>query len=165
MKSIEEINQLNKLDFLTIFGNVFEKTEWIAEKVFELKPFVSFDNLNIKILKIYEGCDKNNIYKILKSHPDLVVEKKLTKESNKEQASANLNDCTSEEFEEFKKLNNQYKKKFNFPFIIAVSGKSKSKILKMFRNRINNSIDQEFEEAKQQVKQIAIIRLNNIINN
>ena len=39
MDSIDSINQLNKSDFLSIFGNVFEKTEWIAEKVFELKAF------------------------------------------------------------------------------------------------------------------------------
>ena len=92
-----------------------------------------------------------------------VVEKKLTKESNKEQASANLNDCTSEEFEEFKKLNNQYKKKFNFPFIIAVKGKNKEEILNSFRQRITNNINLEFEEAKRQVKKIANFRLSEII--
>ena len=42
MKSIDNINNLNKSDFLTIFGNVFEKTDWIAEKVFGLKPFNNF---------------------------------------------------------------------------------------------------------------------------
>ncbi len=45
MKSINGINQLNKSDFLSIFGNIFEKTEWIAEKVFDLKQFKSIDYL------------------------------------------------------------------------------------------------------------------------
>ena len=46
MKSINNINQLNKSDFLSVFGNIFEKTEWIAEKVFELKP-VSYTHLTL----------------------------------------------------------------------------------------------------------------------
>ena len=165
MNSIDKINKLDKSDFLAIFGNVFEKTEWIAKKVFNLKPFNSLDDLFSKMTLEYENCGKNDILKILNAHPDLVVEKKLTKDSEKEQSNANLNNCTLKEFKEFKELNLKYKKKFNFPFIIAVSGKSRTEILKKFRYRINNSVNKEFDEAKNQVKKIAIIRLNNIINN
>ena len=34
MDSIDTFNKLNKSEFLSTFGNVFEKTEWIAERVF-----------------------------------------------------------------------------------------------------------------------------------
>ena len=95
MKSIDNINQLNKSDFLSIFGNVFEKTEWIAEKVFELKPFKNFKDLSSKILGLYENCHKEKISIILNSHPELAVAKKLTHESRLEQAGANLNECTA----------------------------------------------------------------------
>jgi len=47
MKSINNINQLNKSDFLSVFGNIFEKTEWIAEKVFDLKPFKNIELLDL----------------------------------------------------------------------------------------------------------------------
>ena len=101
---------------------------------------------------------------ILNSHPELAVAKKLTMESKSEQAGAKLNDCSAEEFEEFKKLNLEYKNKFGFPFIIAVKGKNKNEILNNFRQRILNDIEGEFEEAKNQVKKIATFRLNEIIN-
>ena len=39
MRTIDNINGLNKSEFLLIFGNVFEKTESVALKVFDLKPF------------------------------------------------------------------------------------------------------------------------------
>ena len=55
------------------------------------------------------------------------------------------------------------KKKFGFPFIIAVKGKNKDEILNIFRQRITNNINLEFEEAKKQVKKIASFRLNEII--
>ena len=89
----------------------------------------------------------------------------MTKHSKKEQSKSKLDSCTKEELEEFTKLNHNYKKKINFPFIIAVVGLNKKQILDSFRDRIKKNIDEEFEEAKNQVKKIAIIRLNNIIDN
>ena len=163
MISLEKINNLNKSDFLTIFGNVFEKSEWISEKVFDLRPFKNFEDLFSKIIGIYENSDKKIILKILNSHPELAVEKKLTTNSKNEQKNANLNECTNDEYNEFKKLNIEYKKKFNFPFIIAVKGKNKDEILNYFRERIKNSLDEEFLEAKKQVKKIATFRLEEII--
>ena len=150
MKSINNINQLNKSDFLTIFGNVFEKTAWIAEQVFDLKPFNSNDDLYSKIIHQYESCGKEKILQILNSHPELAVEKKLTKDSNNEQKGANLNI--------------EYKRKFGFPFIIAVKGKNKNEILKDFKKRIQNDINIEFTEAKNQVKKIASFRFNDILS-
>ena len=163
MKLINNINQLNKSDFLSIFGNVFEKTEWISEKVFELKPFKDFNDLSSKLLDLYENCHKEKILIIFNSHPELAVAKKLTNESKLEQAGANLNQCSSEEFKEFKELNEEYKKKFGFPFIIAVKGKDRKKILKNFRERVKNNLDLEFLEAKEQVKKIATFRLDDIV--
>ena len=163
MISLEKINNLNKSDFLTIFGNVFEKSEWISEKVFDLRPFKNFEDLFSKIIGIYENSDKKIILKILNSHPELAVEKKLTMNSKNEQKNANLNECTNDEYNEFKKLNIEYKKKFDFPFIVAVKGKNKNEILNYFRERIKNSLDEEFLEAKKQVKKIATFRLEEII--
>ena len=164
MKSIDNINNLNKSDFLTIFGNVFEKTDWVAEKVFELKPFKDFNDFSSKMFGLYENTQKKNILIILNSHPELAVAKKLTSESKLEQAGAKLNECSVKEFDEFKKLNLEYKNKFGFPFIIAVKGKNKNEILNNFRQRILNNVESEFEEAKNQVKKIATFRFNEIIN-
>ena len=163
MIDIKKINNLDKSEFLSIFGNVFEKSKWISEKVFDKKPFKNLDSFVSEIISIYENSDKKTILKILNLHPELAVEKKLTANSEAEQNKANLKQCTPEEFDEFKKLNIEYKKKFNFPFIIAVKGKNKIEILKIFKKRIYNSNEKEFEEAKNQVKKIALIRLSQII--
>ena len=63
MGTIDNINDLNKSDFLSIFGNVFEKTESVAQEAFETKPFKDFDDIIIKMLTIYENYkrDKTNI--------------------------------------------------------------------------------------------------------
>ena len=163
MDSIDKFNKLSKAEFISIFGNIFEKTEWIAEKCYESKPYNNLDELVSKMMKIFENIEKERHLEILNSHPDLAVEKKLTKDSKNEQKNASLNQCNDEEFIEFKKLNEEYKKKFGFPFIIAVKGKNKEEILNSFRQRITNNINLEFEEAKKQVKKIASFRLSEII--
>ena len=163
MDSIDIFNKLNKSEFLSTFGNVFERTEWIAEKCYDSKPYNNVQELVNKMMEVFENSIKEKHLKILNSHPDLAVKKKLTKESENEQANANLNQCTNEEYEEFNKLNEKYKKKFGFPFIIAVKGKNKNEILNIFRQRITNNINLEFEEAKNQVKKIATFRLGEII--
>ena len=110
----------------------------------------------------FENETKINLLEILNLHPELAVEKIMTKESEKEQRNAQLDQCSKEELLEFLKLNKDYKNKFNFPFIIAVANKDKFEILENFRSRIKNNQDIEYEEAKNQVKKIASIRLKNI---
>ena len=163
MNSIDKVNKLSKSDFISIFGNVFEKTEWIAQKSYDLKPYKNFEELFSKMMEVFENIEKEKHLEILNAHPNLAVEKKLTRDSKNEQKNASLNQCTEKEFLEFKKLNEEYKKKFGFPFIIAVKGKNKEEILNSFRQRITNNINLEFEEAKKQVKKIASFRLSEII--
>ena len=163
MNSIEKFNKLSKPEFISIFGNVFEKTEWIAERCYDSKPYNNIDELFFKMMEVFEKTEKEKHLEILNAHPNLAVEKKLTEDSKNEQKNASLNQCNNEEFVEFKKLNEEYKKKFGFPFIIAVKGKNKEEILNSFRQRITNNINLEFEEAKKQVKKIAIFRLGEII--
>ena len=163
MDSIDKFNKLSKAEFISIFGNIFEKTDWIAEKAYALKPFNNFQELFSKMMEIFENTEKDKHLEILNSHPDLAIEKKLTDDSKNEQKNASLNQCTEKEFIEFKKLNEEYKKKFGFPFIIAVKGKNKEEILNSFRQRITNNINLEFEKAKKEVKKIANFRLSEII--
>ena len=162
MNSIDKINKLTQSDFISIFGNVFEKTEWIAKKTYTSKPFNNFEELYLKMLDIFESSTKEKHLKILNSHPALAVEKILTDDSKKEQSNAMLDQCSEQEFEEFKKLNKKYKKNFGWPFIVAVKGKNREEILNNFRQRITNNIDVEFVEAKNQVKKIACSRLDEI---
>ena len=164
INSIRKVNQLSENEFIDTFGNVFEKTNWIANKAFNLKPYKNFDDFISTVIKIYENSSREDYLTIFNAHPELAVEKKLTEDSHKEQKGANLNRCNNEEFSEFKNLNIEYRSKFGFPFIIAVKGKNKNEILNNFRKRIKNEINLEFNEAKEQVKKIATFRLNEIIN-
>jgi len=163
---INKINKLPEREFTKVFANIFENASWIANKLYNLKPFTSFEDLSSKMINIFESCSKEQKLEILNAHPDLANKAKissLTPDSKEEQNSAGLDQCTKDEFDEFKKLNNAYKK-FGFPFIIAVKGKNKNEILNNFRKRVSSKPEIEFNEAIRQVKKIACLRLDNLNN-
>ena len=164
---INNFNKLPKSQFIKLFANIFENSIFIAEDLYKKKGdgFNDFEDLTKKMMDIFDNTTKEQKLKILNSHPDLANKAKissLTVDSKKEQQSAGLDSFTKEEFNEFKDLNDKYKKKFGFPFIFAVQGKSKLEILNNFRQRISYDVNVEFIESKKQVKKIANIRLNEI---
>ena len=163
MKINKDLNSLSENEFISIFGSIFEKSDWIASEAFKLKPFKNPDVLIEIMMKIYESCSIEETVKIFNLHPKLAIEKNLTSFSTKEQAGAKLNKCSDEELAEFNQLNFDYQKKFKFPFIIAVKEKNKDDILNNFRLRIKNEYEIEFKEAKKQVMKIALFRLKEIL--
>ena len=59
---INKINKLPQSEFIKIFANIFENARWIAEELYNQKPFDNFDALFSKILNIFE----NNASKLSK---------------------------------------------------------------------------------------------------
>ena len=166
---INNINKLPEVQFIKIFSNIFENSQFIAEALYKKRGdgFNNFEDLAKKMMNIFENTTKEQKLKILNAHPNLADKTKIasmTPDSKSEQNSAGLDQCTEDEFKEFKKLNDLYKKKFNFPFILAVKGKNKNEILDNFKKRISSDIKTEFEEAVKQVKKIASLRLLEIKN-
>ena len=166
---INNINKLSEIQFIKIFANIFENSQFMAEDLYKKKGegFKNFDDLTNKMMDIFDHTTKEQKLKILNSHPDLADKAKiasLTSDSKKEQNSVGLDLCTEDEFNEFKKLNDLYKKKFGFLFILAVKGKDKIEILNNFRTRVNSEPQIEFEEAVKQVKRIASLRLEELNN-
>ena len=163
---INKINKFSESEFTKVFANIFENASWIAEKLYGQKPFSSYEELSLKMINIFETCSKEKKLEILNAHPNLADKTRissLTPDSKQEQHNAGLDQCTEVEFNEFKKLNDVYKK-FGFPFILAVRGKNKNEILNNFRKRVLSEPEIEFGEAIKQVKKIASLRLESLNN-
>jgi len=162
-----KIDKLTESEFVEVFGNIFENASWIAKKLYDQKPFKNFQDLSKKMIDIFKTANNEDKLKILNAHPDLADKTKidsLTQDSNKEQNSVGLDQCTEDEFKQFKNLNSEYKNKFGFPFIFAVKGKKKSEILFNFKKRVLSNKKTEFDEGVAQVIQIANLRLNELKN-
>ena len=151
------------------FFGVYEKSDWIIIETFKrCETFNNVLDLKNELIRTVNLSSQNAKLELLKSHPELTGKigiKKLTKESLNEQKSAGLNECTLDEYNELHTLNENYNKKFRFPFIIAVTGLNVTKIIKSFRSRILNEYNEELHEAIKQVHKIASIRIDQKIKN
>ena len=63
------------------------------------------------------------------------------------------------DYERFQALNEAYKEKFGFPFIMAVRGSSCVEILDAFSARLQNDHVLEYETALTEIHKIARLRL------
>ena len=166
---VNDVNVMSSDIFINNFKNVFENTHTIAVITEKMRPFENKNHLIKTFLNEFDKLTVNNKKKIIKNHPDLgnkfKINNDLTEMSINEQKNVGLENCTEEEFFLFKKLNNEFKSKFDIPFIFAVKGKNKSIIIEEFKKRLqNDNIEKEVEESIKQVKQIANFRLNEIVD-
>jgi 2-oxo-4-hydroxy-4-carboxy-5-ureidoimidazoline decarboxylase len=104
---------------------------------------------------------------ILRSHPDLsgkiALLGLLTTESTKEQLAAELNTLTVAERATLNDLNEKYKNKFGFPFVICARENKKAAILNGMATRLHNSHATELQTGVTEVKKIAFYRLLDLI--
>ena len=159
-------SQLGKTLFVEKFGDVYEHTPEIAARAHAkgLRADAdSADGLHRALSAEMNAMANDEKIALIKAHPDLAGRlaraKQLTSDSTKEQGGAGLDRLTPEELAAFTKLNDAYRARFGFPFIIAVKGLDKAAILKAFESRVANSAESERDEALRQIDKIAGLRI------
>ncbi len=162
---------MNKTTFLTKFGAVYEHSPWVAEAVFDADADSLPDeaeSLSDHFKSVFLEAAPELQLATLQAHPQLVCALAepvdLTADSVSEQIGAGLDQCSDAELAEFARLNAAYVEKFGFPFIIAVRGRDRYKILNLFRMRLKNDAVLEYQTALLQVCQIARFRIRDILN-
>ncbi len=161
---------MDRTDFLSRFGGIYEHSPWVAERAFDLELGPAHDTaagLANAMARAFRSASEAERLGVLKAHPDLAgklaTAKRLTAESTSEQASAGLDMLSDAERTAFTDLNGRYTTKFGFPFIIAVRDHDKAGILQAFQHRIDNDHATEFAEACRQVERIAGLRLREVL--
>ncbi len=162
-------SRLSREDFVKVFADIYEHSPWVAEKAFDLGQDDSINEINglhQRMADLLLSASNAAQLALINAHPDLAgkaaVRGELTASSTSEQAGAGIHECTAEEFARFTELNNAYKAKFGFPFIMAVKGSNRRQILAAFEERIHNSPEQEFARALAEINKIALFRLQQL---
>jgi 2-oxo-4-hydroxy-4-carboxy-5-ureidoimidazoline decarboxylase len=159
MMTLEEVNALSAGDFAAAFGDVAEHSPWVARHAASTRPFASRAAMVSAFADSLKAAKRESQLALIRAHPDLATKAKLTADSKREQAGAELDSLNAEEFARFTHLNELYKSKFDFPFIFAVKGATKQQILESFAERISNAPDDEFALAIEQICRIFAFRL------
>ena len=156
--------------FSDTFVNLYEHSPWFVERSLPLviadEKYNSLEKFHELLSNIMLNADSDLQDNLIVAHPTLAGKKaqnnELTDFSTTEQKSAGLSDCSDSEIELFEELNREYFAKFDFPFIMAVKEKNKSDVILQFKERKDNSRDQERSNALDEINKIAWLRIKEI---
>ena len=161
------INGMDRSSFVQKFGGIFENSPWVAEQAWDKRPFANVDAMHAAMVEVAKFAPAPRQLALLQSHPDLAGKEAqagaMTASSVTEQASAGLNALSKDEMTQISDLNAAYKKKFGFPFIIAVRMHTKEGIFFEFRRRLQNDTASEYANDLQNVYAITRLRLAKLL--
>ncbi|MDE2240402.1 MAG: 2-oxo-4-hydroxy-4-carboxy-5-ureidoimidazoline decarboxylase [Rhodospirillales bacterium] len=146
------------------FLGLFEHSPWVVERAFAAAPFPDKCALHAAMMRVVEDATAAERLALIRAHPELGARQApLTEASEAEQQGAGLRALSPEEFTHFTALNEAYREKFGFPFIICVRLQpGKTAILETFAKRLENDSDVEKTQALREIGSITWLRLQDI---
>ncbi len=161
--ALADLNRAAPADFCAAVGDTFELAPWVAEAVVGQRPFASVTALHEAMMGAVRAAPRDRQLAFVCGHPDLAGKAAragaLTAESRHEQASVGLDTLSEEEFARFHRLNDAYKEKFGFPFIVCVRRHTRDSILNQFERRLRHDAATEFATALQEIAFITRLRI------
>lgn len=161
--TLEQVNALPEDEFVARFGPLFQGPPWIAEKVARMRPFDSSYAMRHAFHSVLFDAPVERQRDLIDTYPDIAAKVALGQGSRRDQATAGLDRLTPEEYERFDALNEAYRAKFGFPFVICVRENTKDTILAAFERRLDNTPVQEQMAALVEIAKIANLRLLDLV--
>ncbi len=165
--TIDDLNQAKDVDLVALLGGIYEHSPWIAVGAARSRPFANVDELHAAMATVVAEATSEEQLALIQAHPDLggrlARGGQLAPSSADEQATLGLDKLSDVEFEMFDALNSSYRKKFSFPFVIAVKQHTRTSVLEAFRARLKNDAISERHTALSEINMIARLRLDALL--
>ncbi len=161
--TLAALNGMDLPGFAAAIGETFERAPWVAEAAHARRPFATVTALHEAMFGAVRAAPRDEQLKFLRNHPDLAGKAAragaVTEDSKREQASVGLDALSEDDYARFHRLNDAYKAKFGFPFMICVRRHTRDSILTQFERRLGNDAATEFAAALQEVFYITRLRI------
>ena len=162
-RTIDQVNRLPEPEFVEAFGPLFMGAQWLAAAAGRERPYDSLYSMRHAFQSALFDAPAERQLEVIRGYPDLAARINLGPESTRDQASAGLNRLSPEEYDRFDKLNEAYRERFGFPFIICVRENTKETIFENFDRRLRNDPMQERLAALVEIAKIANLRLLDLV--
>lgn len=162
MSGLADLNGLDRDAFVERLGAIYERSPWVARRAWSSRPFASIDALHAAMQRAVLEATAQEQMDLIRAHPELagrIAAAELTRHSRREQAGAGLDRIAPEERDRMQQLNDRYRERFGFPFIVAVKGLGWSDIVARMQARLANPREEEIAAALEQIGRIARSRL------
>jgi len=167
-KTLSELNACGKDDFVASLANIFEHSPWIAEQAASARPFAGVKALLAAMKDAVDRATADQRMALIQAHPDLANKTQraagLTVESTAEQSGLGLDRLSDAEYEAFERVNNAYRAKFGFPYVVCVRRHTKDSVLRDFERRLPNDVATETRASIDEISRIAALRLDQLVS-
>jgi 2-oxo-4-hydroxy-4-carboxy-5-ureidoimidazoline decarboxylase len=165
---LAELNSLEEDEFAARLGALFEHSPWVAERVWQKRPFRSIEELHRAMMAEVLEARFDEQLALVRAHPELAGREAaaaaLTPESSSEQERLGFVSLSKEEFLKMAELNRSYRRKFGFPCIVALRlHQSRDSVMSEMRQRLANDATTELRSALGQIAHITRGRLDKLI--
>jgi len=175
--TLAQLNSSDRASFTAELGHLFEHSPWVAEETWDRRlgrrslgeagSFRDAAQLHAELCLTMRQASPERQLALIRAHPDLAgrlaQQRQLTPESTREQASAGLDRMSAEEMAAFQKLNDEYGRKFSFPFIICARLNARADILRAMQTRMHHTPAAEHDAALAEIEKIAWLRLQDTL--
>ena len=166
-KALSDLNTCSKADFVAALANIFEHSPWVAEQAASMRPFAGVTALFAAMKAAVDRAAPETRLTLIKGHPDLANKTQraagLTAESTAEQDGLGLDRLSDAEFEAFDRLNNAYRAKFGFPYIVCARRHTRDSVLRDFERRLPNDAAAEMRKSVEEIGRIAALRVDQLV--
>lgn len=153
-------NALGDAAFVARYRALFEHSPWVVEHAAAQRPF---DDLHAGLMAVVHAATPADQIRLIRAHPELAgkatIDRTLTAASAAEQASAGLDRLSEAEYARFHALNQAYRHRFGFPFVICVRLHDKAGILAELERRLDQPRSAEIASALGEIGKIVKLRL------
>lgn len=167
MIDLDRLNALDRDAFVAHLGGVFEHAPWVARAAHDAAPFASLADLHGAMMAAVRAAPPEVRLAFLNGHPELAGPearaRAMTADSAQEQGSAGLDRLTEADAAAFDGLNAAYRRRFGFPFIVAVRGRDLHEIRVLFEERLARAVADEEATALEEIGAITRMRLDRLV--
>jgi 2-oxo-4-hydroxy-4-carboxy-5-ureidoimidazoline decarboxylase len=163
MIDLDTLNAGGREGFVAALGAIFEHAPWVAERAFAASPFATVAALHETMLAVLDAASPEEKLALIGGHPELggkvARAGAMAVASRQEQGALGLDRLSDAEFQRFEAMNDAYRQRFGFPFIIAVARHTRDSILAQFERRLNQTREAELRTALAEIGHITRLRL------
>ena len=166
--SLEHLNTCAPEFFCAVLSDVWEHAPWVAEGVVGQRPFATVEALHAAMVRLVAGQDEGTRVAFYAGHPELAGEDArrgtMTDASIAEQGTLSLAHLDTHEAEHWNALNQAYRARFGFQFILCIRRHTRESALQAFTQRLAHDRATELAITLAEISAITRLRLDRLVS-
>lgn len=162
-QTLDALNTCAPQAFQAALADIWEHAPWVAERVVAQRPFASIAALHRAMVDVVAALDEPARVAFYAGHPELAGADarrgSMTAASVAEQGTLSLDSLADGEAQRWDALNQAYRARFGFPFILCIRRHTRDSALQAFTQRLQHDRATELANALDEIAAITWLRL------